>query len=454
MFKKSFQKIIPIFAVFLAIGLAINEFRHSYSLRDENSETVTPPDDESTVPGDKENIAPLETTPEEPEKAPLVSPSEEVMKSVPELPVFQKITVQRGQTLGGILKNYGLTSKDIHTLIQSLKKYYQPSQLRQGTEIHFKNRVIGDKVSGFEELHFRPTATEEIRITQIKPSQFKTHKHKVKFTKQTFWVEGTLETSLYKACLLENVPVKIIHDLIRLYSYDVDFQRSLKQGDKFGLYYTMYHDEYTNQTRPGELLHAQLMVKGKTLKIYRFQPKGGTVGYYNENGQNIRKSLLRTPVDGARISSKFGKRHHPVLGYTKMHKGVDFAAPTGTPIVAAGDGNIDYIGRLGAYGLYIRIRHNTTFSTAYGHMSRFAKGLRRGSLVCQGQRIGYVGRTGRATGPHLHYEVLKAKKQVNPLSLTFLPSRKLNKNAMRQFNQHINIFETQIAKLKNYPQKL
>jgi murein DD-endopeptidase MepM/ murein hydrolase activator NlpD len=218
-------------------------------------------------------------------------------------------------------------------------------------------------------------------------------------------------------------------------SYDVDFQRDIQPGDRFELMYERLYTEDGQLVRTGAILYANLILGGKSHAFYRYAPKGGEPDYFDQDGSSIKKALLRTPIDGARVSSLFGSRKNPVLGYTMMHRGIDFAAPTGTPIYAAGDGTIEMRGRNGAYGNYIRIRHNAEYETAYAHMSQFAPHLAHGSRVHQGQIIGYVGSTGRATGPHLHYEVLVRGEQINPVSVRMPSGVKLAGAELERFNK-------------------
>jgi len=221
--------------------------------------------------------------------------------------------------------------------------------------------------------------------------------------------------------------------IVKLFSWDVDFQRDVQPGDHFAAIYDHMTDDAGNAAGLGVIAYAALELNGRVIKAYRFKRSDGSVDYYNEDGRPLRKWLLRTPVDGARLSSRFGARRHPILGYTRMHKGVDFAAASGTPIYAAGDGRVEVVGRNKGYGNYVRIRHNAEYSTAYGHMSRFAKGLRRGQMVKQGTIIGYVGATGLATGPHLHYEILQAGAQINPLSVKTIEQVQLAGADLRRF---------------------
>ncbi|MEQ9447172.1 MAG: peptidoglycan DD-metalloendopeptidase family protein, partial [Rhodospirillaceae bacterium] len=224
-------------------------------------------------------------------------------------------------------------------------------------------------------------------------------------------------------------------DMIRLFSYDVDFQRDIRSNDHFEI---MFGQDVTNEglvVTNGNIEYAAMTLRGETIKIYAFKHSEGETQYYNEEGKGIRKALMRTPINGARLSSSFGRRKHPVLGYTKMHRGVDFAAPRGTPIYAAGDGVIEKRQRWSSFGNYIRIRHGDGFATAYAHMNNFAKGYAVGSRVRQGAVIGYVGTTGRSTGPHLHYEVLRNGTQVNPMQVRFPASKTLDGEELKNFQR-------------------
>ena len=232
-----------------------------------------------------------------------------------------------------------------------------------------------------------------------------------------------------------SLPNSVTDRLIRLFSWDVDFQRDIRRGDRFETLYEEVTLEKDESQVKGELVYAGLTLRGNLIDAYLFSPDGGLRTYYDSEGRSLRKFLLRTPIDGARLSSHFGKRRHPVLGYTKMHKGTDFAAPRGTPIYAGGSGRIEKAERYGGYGNYIRIRHSDTWSTAYAHMHKFAKGMRPGARVRQGQVIGYVGTTGRSTGNHLHYEVLKNGKQVNPMKMKQPPATKLAGADLKAFEK-------------------
>ena len=235
--------------------------------------------------------------------------------------------------------------------------------------------------------------------------------------------------------------------MIRIYSFDVDFQRELQPGDSFEVLYEALFENDGSLAKTDGVLYASLTLSGQRLDMYNFTPHSGHSDFFDSKGQSVRKTLMRTPIDGARLSSRFGMRKHPVLGYSRLHKGTDFAAPRGTPVYAAGDGVVESAGRNGAYGKYVRIRHNSTYKTAYAHMRRIAKGMRRGKRVRQGQVIGYVGSSGRSTGPHLHYEVLRGGRQVNPLKIKLPSGEKLKSADLESFERErarINTLRQQV----------
>ena len=222
-------------------------------------------------------------------------------------------------------------------------------------------------------------------------------------------------------------------EMVRIYSFDVDFQREIKKGDGFEVLYEVQHNKDRELVKNGPIKSAVLILEGERLSLYRYEYSKGFFDYFDPEGNSARKALMRTPLDGARITSNFGKRKHPILGYTKMHKGVDFGASRNTPVYAAGDGIVETARINGAYGNYIRIRHNSDYKTAYAHLARFAKSIRKGKRVNQGDIIGYVGSTGRSTGPHLHYEIIFRGKQVNPLMIRMPKGLKLKNENLEKF---------------------
>jgi murein DD-endopeptidase MepM/ murein hydrolase activator NlpD len=330
------------------------------------------------------------------------------------------LTARRGDTLMGMLVDAGVDRREAHASIEAMRGIYNPRDLRPGDRITVTFMPL--PTAEEEEFHgfsLAPDPARTVRTLRDPAGSFEAKEIKAALHDETRRFEGRIDSSLFVAATDAGVPPQVLTAMIKVLSYDVDFQRDIREGDGFSVM-------YSRQTAPGgetvgepEILSVGLELSGQSYDYFRYQDRDGFVDYYNEKGQSVRKALLRTPINGARLSSGFGKRMHPVLGYTRMHKGSDFAAPTGTPIYAAGDGVVERSNRYGGYGNYVRLRHTKEWSTAYAHMSRFAKGLHAGKRVRQGDIIGYVGTTGRSTGPHLHYEVLKNGTQVNPMKVRF-----------------------------------
>jgi murein DD-endopeptidase MepM/ murein hydrolase activator NlpD len=360
------------------------------------------------------------------------------------LPVPQRlteqVTVRRGDTLIDILNRAGIAQAEAHAAVQSLRKVYDPRRLRAGQELLIRaederggagaRRLIG--------LAFDLDFDHAVRVTRDTDGRYVSAKVARPQRRDLVHRTGIIDDSLYVSAERAALPHDVIINLIKLFSWDVDFQRDVRRGDQFEtLFEVVSLEDGSADMRGGDLVYAALSIDGRLLEGYRFELPDGRVAYFDRSGKSLRKFLLRTPIDGARLSSGFGMRRHPILGYTLMHKGVDFAAPTGTPVYAAGEGRIELAKRNGGYGKYVRIRHTGDYSTAYAHLSAFAKGIAPGRRVRQGQVIGYVGTTGRSTGPHLHYEVLRNNAQINPLRLKQPPNQQLAGADLKRFQAEI-----------------
>ncbi|MBI1272965.1 MAG: peptidoglycan DD-metalloendopeptidase family protein [Alphaproteobacteria bacterium] len=353
----------------------------------------------------------------------------------------RQIEIKRGHTLAQILDDADVDANNAHAIVAALRQVYDLRSLRAGLDmtLHFARAQGQEKFTG---LTFQPGLTEEITVAQNAAGDgWEAVRAETPVERHRFAAHGNISSSLYEAGDRAGVPLAVMAALIRIYSHEIDFQRDLRDGDAFEVMYDqpMLKSGPQAGTAVGEgtVIYAALKVGGVRKTVYRVVFSDNTAEYFNERGESIRRALLRTPVDGARMTSSFGMRRHPILGYSKMHKGIDFGAPTGTPIYAAGDGVIESIGTNGSYGRYIRIRHNGKMATAYAHMKRFSSSLKRGSKVKQGTVIGYVGTSGRSTGPHLHYEVLINRQQVNPLSINTAAGRTLDGRMLAQFKQGI-----------------
>lgn len=267
--------------------------------------------------------------------------------------------------------------------------------------------------------------------------------------------EGVIEDSLFLSAERAGVPPEVVVELIRIFSFSVDFQREIRVGDKFRVYYERRITEEGLEVEEGNILYAGLVLRGTPHDFYHFDPGTGRAEYYDAEGKSARKLLMKTPIDGARLSSRYGRRKHPVLGYTRMHAGLDFATGrSGTPIYAAGDGVVERASRYGGYGNYVRIRHNGTYSTGYAHMSRYGRGIKRGVRVKQGQIIGYVGSTGLATGPHLHYEIYMNGRTINPSTLKLPTGQALTDDQLPAFQEVRADAEATVAALAAYNRAL
>ncbi len=329
-----------------------------------------------------------------------------------------EIIVSQGDTFMSILKKFNISESVIYNIINEVENYFDLKKLRINNKIIFYKNL--NEIIKKIEINLDIDTVLVINIDE-KISSEKRKLEKVLY-KQAY--EYEVMDSLYADGLKNNVPQDILIKLIRLFSFDLDFQRDIKKNTLISVSYEINQVKESNEIEYNDIIYAFISIEGKKLEYFKFITDEGYIDYFNREGKNVKKSILKTPLDGARLSSNFGMRKHPILGYNKMHKGVDFAAPKGTPIYAGGNGVIEYAGNKGSYGKYIRIRHNNEYKTAYAHLSGFKKGISKGVRVNQGDIIGFVGSTGRSTGPHLHYEIIYRNKQINPLTLK-LPSGKI-----------------------------
>ncbi|MHC8507882.1 MAG: peptidoglycan DD-metalloendopeptidase family protein [Rhodospirillales bacterium] len=372
-------------------------------------------------------------------------------------PVTRTVTLKRGDTLGKVLDRAGVSGRDAHMTATALRKVFNPRDLKAGQNVMLTfipaahaadaaDAADADSPGLFHELVLKPDIRTVVRVSRSDGDAFGAEKQEKELTSVWRAAEGVIQRSLYLDGLDAGVPLPVLGELIRAYSWDVDFQRSIQRGDRFEVMYEEVTDEDGAVLKTGVVAHAVLHLGKETLKIYRHVTADGKADYFNEKGAGAKKGLMRTPIDGARLSSGYGKRKHPILGYTKMHRGVDFAAPRGTPIYAAGDGRVEYAGRKGAYGKYIRIRHNGQYATAYGHLSRIQ--VKSGQYVRQGAVIGRVGTTGRSTGPHLHYEIMVDGRQQNPMRVKMPSGVKLTGGEMKRFQATARAADKSYARLR------
>jgi len=360
--------------------------------------------------------------------------------------IRERVVVRRGDTLIDILLRAGIGRAEAHEALASLQSIYDPRRLRVGQHLDLElDRAARSAGSAkLDGLSINLDFENDLRVARAPAGGFDVSKNERDLTRDTMAAVSVIDDSLYMAGRRAGVHDDAIMQFIRLLSWDVDFQHDIRSGNTFEIVYDVLIAPDGGESRVDTLHYARLDLEDRTLTAYRFAHADGRVGYYDENGKSLRKWLMRTPIDGARLSSGFGKRQHPVLGYTKMHKGVDFAAPRGTPIYAAGDGVVVMAQRNGSFGNYIRIRHNSDYQTAYAHLNGFAPELAKGTRVTQGDVIGYVGTTGRSTGPHLHYEVLEDGRQINPMKVKVEVADHLNASEMSAFRAQIAAIASRI----------
>ena len=330
------------------------------------------------------------------------------------------IKVKQGQTFSEILDNFNFENKEKFEIINSISEVFNLRGLNVNQKIIFltnENEII-EKI--IIELDFNTNLIVNL------DSQINVEKRNLETFSSIESQEYSITNSLYADGINNNLPNQILIKLIKLFSFDLDFQRDIRKDTQVSVSYEKNYVENKPDYSFGDIEYAKITIKNNTLEYFKFLTDDGFIDYFNREGKNVKKSILKTPLDGARLSSNFGMRKHPISGYNKMHKGIDFAAPKGTPVYAGGNGVVEIAGVNGAYGKYIRIRHNNEYKTAYAHLNVFKKGITKGVRVNQGDVIGYVGSTGSSTGPHLHYEIIYQNKQINPLTLK-LPSGKILK---------------------------
>jgi murein DD-endopeptidase MepM/ murein hydrolase activator NlpD len=339
------------------------------------------------------------------------------------------VRVETGDTLMGLLVDAGVGAADAQEAITALKPVWHARDLKVGQEI-----ALQFAAERLQELRFTPALDRDLIVQRNEAGHFAARAEQRPLTRSVELATGTIHSSLFEAAHDAGVPPTVLAEVIRAFSYDVDFQREIHPHDSFEMMFERVYDEHGAVVGAGNLVYASMTLGTTHLRLYRYTPSNAGSDFFTTRGESVRKALLRTPVDGARLSSGFGMRFHPILGYTKMHRGVDFAVPSGTPIMAAGDGIVRDAGWHGDYGNLVVLKHNGTFETAYAHLSRVASGLHPGQRVRQGQVIGYVGATGRATGPHLHYEVRIHGEATNPMSVKMQPGQQLAGKELANFH--------------------
>jgi murein DD-endopeptidase MepM/ murein hydrolase activator NlpD len=371
------------------------------------------------------------------------------------------LTVRAGDTIMGMLQEAGVPQEDAVAVIDAMRPVFSPRNIRPGQifEASFGQLeaaavidVTAPASSAPPEparllaLSFSPSVERQITVSLTTPDEYSVEEIQKKLDSRYQRAGATIDSSLYLAAIQAGIPASIVVEMIHMFSYDVDFQRDVHQGDQFEVFFNHFFTPDGEPAKTGNILAATMTLGGKSTTLYRFETPNGPE-YFDATGSSAKSMLMMTPVDGARISSGFGRRRHPVLGYTRMHQGIDFAVPSGTPIMAAGDGTVATAGRSGGYGNLLVIRHNSGYSTAYGHLSRFARGLKAGARVRQGEVVAYSGNTGLSTGPHLHYEIRLSGKPVNPRTVKVAAGRKLDGEELAAFVEERGRIEKLVASM-------
>ena len=345
---------------------------------------------------------------------------------------LNKFEMIEGDTFANILQNASIPNNEINQIIEKLKNHIDLGKLKVGTQIDIVNEFKNEKsewneVTIYKDKNTKITITNNEGVLSLK-------KQESRLFSKLRYIEVNVEKSIYQSLINKNVADNVIMDFVQLFSFDVDFQRDIRSGNTLKLFYEEFVDDEQSTKKFGPIYFAEIGLESDKVSLFRFKDKNSNfVEYFDENGKSATKALMKTPINGARISSGYGMRKHPILGYNKKHQGVDFAAPTGTPIMAAGNGHIEFVGTNGGAGKYIRIKHLNGYKTSYSHLSKYASGMKKNLRVKQGQVIGFVGSTGLSTGPHLHYEVIFNNERINPMKMKLPSGRTLEGSLLDNF---------------------
>ena len=349
--------------------------------------------------------------------------------------------VEKNQTLNSIFKSYKIPNTEINLILKSFNKKDQIKKLKVNEIIKINIDKYENKVLN---IILPINRTKKIELTRNSEKNYFERKEIITNLKKILvFKEAKITQSLYRAAMNKGIEPNVIVEFARIYGFQIDFQRDIRRDDTFQIIYETFKDEDNKVFKTGNIVYADLNLSNQSNAFYYFDEKNNK-GHYDINGKSVKKALMKTPINGARLSSKFGMRKHPIDGFNKMHRGTDFAAPKGTPIMASGDGVVLKSAWCGGGGNCIKIKHNSSYSTVYAHLSKFANGIKKGKRVRQGQIIGYVGSTGKSTGPHLHYEVIYNGKRINSQTLK-LPSGKILKGKVRE-NFEINRIKLDVLK--------
>ena len=344
--------------------------------------------------------------------------------------------IKSGESIQKILQKLKIKNNEIQLVINHFKKYGNPNQLLVGNRIDIVVKEnLSKKDNSIVKFSIPITKSTTIEIIRDEEDKITSKKIITKLYKRKILAENIIIKNLYSSAIKAKINPDTIIEFARIFGFEIDFQRDIRKNDYFKIVYDKFFDENGEFVKSGPIFYAHMSVNGREITLYKFG-NDKNYGYFDINGKSVEKALMKTPINGARLSSSFGMRKHPILGFTKMHKGTDFAAKSGTPIMASGSGTIVLAKWCGGGGNCIKIKHNSTYSTIYAHMKSFARGIKKNKKVKQGQIIGYVGSTGMSTGPHLHYEVLINGKKVNSQKLKLPSGKVLKDNERKMFEIH------------------
>ncbi len=354
--------------------------------------------------------------------------------------------LEEGDTFISTLKKTNLHNREIDQLIIAAQGLMDTNQLRIGTRIEIISELINEKRI-IKEVVIYPNDEEKISVLRI-DDKFIVHKDVKTLYSELIFHEVEINESIYASLKNINVPDNIIMSFVQLFSFDIDFQRDIRNKNQIKILFEQFKDKNDDLIKAGSIFFAEIVLTKDSYELYKFQDNND-IEYFDSDGKSATKALMKTPINGARLSSTYGMRKHPILGYNKKHMGVDFAAPIGTPIMAAGTGHIEYVGTNGGAGKYIRIKHLNGYKTSYSHLSSYASGIQKNIRVKQGQTIGYVGSTGLSTGPHLHYEVIFNGEKINPMKMKLPSGKKLAGINLNNFLTERDRINNEISKIKN-----
>ena len=352
-----------------------------------------------------------------------------------------ELKARNGDSIQRILYEQKISPTEVNNVLNALRREYNIGALRNDQKVYLivKREKNGNFVS---RLTVNIDNITSVHVFLNKDNVYETKRVTKILTKKNHLIETTIDRGIYRTAKQSGIENSIVAQFARLYGFEVDFQRDLKKNDKIKIFYERYLDDDGVSQRTGNIIYSEITNVEKNIILYRYEYPNGTIAYFTPEGKSIEKSLMRTPINGAKLSSRYGFRIHPILGYNQMHQGTDFAAPIGTPVMASGSGTVEYSGWKGGYGKFISIRHSPVYQTNYAHLQDYAKGIRRGAKVQQGQVIGYLGSTGSSTGPHLHYEVVVNGRKENSQTLKLPSAAPLEGN-------NKNFFEIQKRNIDN-----